>query len=1728
MSEPVGCHPTRQTGAPRDADRYSGRTGALIPHRPMRALDHRRRLLLVIGALQAIVCLRTVQAAAQDRDPASTSAQQGLVRLPVVEGRDIRFLPFSVDDAPRSRIRDITQDDYGFLWLATSTGLYRYDGYRLEHYQHDPGDPASLLSDSVGTVYKDRAGTLWIGTDRGLERLDPTREGFTHYTHNPADDRSLTNAVVRAIHKDRDGTLWVGTLDGLDRMDPSTGGFIHYRHDPRDDTTLSNSGIISLYEDRRGNLWIGTNAGLNMLEKTTGRISRFRHDPLDPHSLGHDSVNAIQEDRSGALWVASVFGSGLSALDVKTGRFTRYSFRADVPGAYRISGVNSLDLDRDGVMWLGTVEMGLLKLDSAARRIVRTSRASAASNTLPNDTVLSVFEDAEGVLWVGTQSGVASVIRKPAPFVNYTHSTVDPNSLADNMIWSVLGDRQGVLWIGTETGLHRFDRRTNRFTLYRNDATNPHSLSYDRVSSIREDPSGALWVGTYGGGLDRLDPATGRFAHYRHDPNDSRSLDTDLVLGVLLDRQGVLWVVTDGSGTLFRLDRTSGRFKAYRQGVLSVFEDRAGILWLGGSGGLSRFDPRTERFTRQTHDARDPHSIGSDEVWTVHEDRQGRLWIGTAAGLSELDRTRGTFTNITRKDGLAGNSVRAILEDGQGHLWLATEGGLTRFHPQTRTFRNFDESDGLPGNLLNPYRTQGAWQSPSGEIVLGTTNGLTTFFPARLTPNPYVPPVVLTGLELFNKSVSPGKDSPLRAPIWATDSLTLTHAQSIFTLAFSALSYSAPHKNRYRYRLEGLEGEWNEMDSRRRQATYTNLSAGRYTFRVQASTNGEVWSEPGVRLGVVVLPPWWATWWFRTVSGIALLGLVLAGHRARVQTLRGEATHREQIMRVLEQSERRFRGLIENSSEHIVLIDEAGTRTYASPSIVRITGYTPEEMVGRRAFTNVHPDDVDRVQAAFGEVVASPGSTRTMELRAQRKDGSWIWSESVATNLLRDPSVGAVVVNSREITERKQAEAALRESEERLRLLLDSTAEGIFGVDLEGRCTFCNAASLRLLGYDSPSELLGQDMHALIAHSRADGTGFPAAEWRVMQSLLDATSVSGDDDVLWRKDRRSFPAEYWAYPLFREGRHTGAVVTFLDVTERRVAEQERRARQAATSANLAKSAFLATMSHEIRTPMNAIINMTGLALDTDLEPKQQQFVSVAHSSARNLLGIINDLLDFSKIEAEKIELEEAPFSLRDVLDEVTETFRFTVMQKHVELVTHVLPSVPDSLIGDALRVRQIVTNLVSNAFKFTHEGEVVLKAETMPSNVEPRSGRVALQISVRDTGIGISPEQQARLFQAFTQADSSTSRKYGGTGLGLVISRRLARLMGGDLTLDSTPGIGTTFFFTASFASTAAEASPRLLPTGISERPVLIVDDSDSSRELLETLLTAWSVPFVSVTTAEEGLSLLAQRNERQGDTPFGLVVLDWRLPGLNGLEAAARIRARDETRTLPIVVMSAYAGKEEEARCAELGVNVFLHKPITASSFFDAVVQAGGGSVQPRHRAAEGSLDRPFVGVRALLAEDNPANQMVATELLSRLGIELDIAHNGREAVDMVRAEPGRFAAVLMDMQMPEMDGLAATRALRADPRFTRLPIIAMTANAMKADLDACLVAGMNDYVVKPIDRQALLQTLWRWLPAGPGGEATAAAPAPAPAPPPGSRLRSMASTSRARCSDLVWTSTR
>jgi len=820
---------------------------------------------------------------------------------------------------------------------------------------------------------------------------------------------------------------------------------------------------------------------------------------------------------------------------------------------------------------------------------------------------------------------------------------------------------------------------------------------------------------------------------------------------------------------------------------------------------------------------------------------------------------------------------------------------------------------------------------------------------------------------------------------------------------------------------------------------------------------------------------------------LAAMSLEVLQRNLRLQAQRAEVTAQREQLQV---SEERTRLILDSTDEGIYGMAPDGRITFVNAATSRMLGFTAEEMIGRPAHPLIHHHRADGSDYPVEECPMRAACQRGEERRVDdeflwRKDGTGFPVEYATTPIIKDGAILGAVVSFTDITMRKEADQRIRETEQFFRSVLELAPDGLMVVDTNGIIRLANARCEQLFGYIR-DELIGRSVETLVPPDVRPS--HPSVRAAFHRSPAARDMGVGKELRAVRKDSSQFPVEIGLSPLPARGSEGDQVaVSIRDVTERK--EQERAlklAKDKAEEATATKSMFLANMSHEIRTPMNAILNMTGLALEADLPAKPHQFVTVAHSSAKNLLGILNDILDFSKIEADRLELEHAPFGLREVLEEVTETFRSVVIQKHVELITHALPDVPDRLRGDALRVRQVLTNLVSNAFKFTEKGEVLVKAEIGDRTAAAGAhDHVFLRFSVRDTGIGISAEQQARLFQSFTQADSSTTRKYGGTGLGLVISRRLARLMGGDLTVESTPGKGTTFVFTARLAvDTQAEAPARVVPAKVAEQPVLLVEDTETSRELLETLLRSWSIPTTSVATAEEGLALLELRNRKDGRDPFGLVVLDWMLPGINGLDAAERIRGRDETRTLPIVLISAYAGKEEEARCAALGVNVFLPKPITASSLFDAVVQAQGARVHAARRALDAPLEREFEA-RVLLAEDNEANQMVATELLIRLGIDLEIANNGREAVEMVRTAPDRYAAVLMDVQMPEMDGLTATRTLRETPGLRRLPIIAMTANAMKSDLDACLAAGMDDHVTKPIERKLLLQTLRRWLPA-------------------------------------------
>jgi len=546
-----------------------------------------------------------------------------------------------------------------------------------------------------------------------------------------------------------------------------------------------------------------------------------------------------------------------------------------------------------------------------------------------------------------------------------------------------------------------------------------------------------------------------------------------------------------------------------------------------------------------------------------------------------------------------------------------------------------------------------------------------------------------------------------------------------------------------------------------------------------------------------------------------------------------------------------------------------------------------------------------------------------------------------------------------------------------------------------------------------------------------------------------------------------------------DGSPGGLIGLLVDISDqKRVAEELREAKAKAEEATQMKSMFLANMSHEIRTPMNAIIGLSHLALKTQLTAKQRDYLSKVHNAGTSLLAVINDILDFSKIEAGRLDLETTDFRLDEVISSVTTLTAQKAHEKGLEFLAHVAPGLPEVLLGDPLRLGQILTNFVNNSVKFTEKGEIRLDI----GQLERTGEKVQLKFSVRDTGIGMTKEQAAKLFQPFTQADMSTTRKHGGTGLGLTICRRLVELMGGRIWLESEPGVGSTFFFTVWLGIGSATGSGKIVPERLSKLRVLVVDDNPAACEILQEPLTSIAARVDVVASGKEAISAIQQHDARD---PYDIVFMDWRMPGMDGLQASRHIKSDETLKHIPHIVLVTAFGREEIREEAErLHLDGFLVKPVTKSMIVDTLVNVFSEASEDAEATTEGEQASKLRGARILLAEDNDINQQIAIELLEGAGASVTVASNGRLAVEILSngPQPPPFDAVLMDLQMPEMDGFQATAKLRADQRFSSLPIIAMTAHATIEERQRCLAAGMNDHVSKPIDPVNLFETVGRF----------------------------------------------
>ncbi|MFC1606462.1 response regulator [Candidatus Latescibacterota bacterium] len=832
-----------------------------------------------------------------------------------------------------------------------------------------------------------------------------------------------------------------------------------------------------------------------------------------------------------------------------------------------------------------------------------------------------------------------------------------------------------------------------------------------------------------------------------------------------------------------------------------------------------------------------------------------------------------------------------------------------------------------------------------------------------------------------------------------------------------------------------------------------------------------------------------------------------------------DITDRKEAEKKIQENERQFRTLVGNIPGVVYrcLMDEHWTMVFISDEIEVLSGYPATDFLGEnppRSFSSImHHDDIEPIAQSTISALKEQ-RPYAHEYRVIDKDGTMHWVLAKGQGI-SDDNNNLLYLDGTifDITEQKmKQQSALLGSEIGNILIGKSALQEKLQACAETIVNRFNMTFARFWTVSDDEKYLNLQASAGL-YTHLDGVhsnvemgkrkiGKIAASRKPLfnEKLVENGLV---DDKKWVKETGL--VSFYGYPMLVEDEVVGVLGAFsnqklandivealtwvsnaiaLSIERERAEEALRKAKAIAEDATKAKGDFLANMSHEIRTPMNAIIGMTHLALQTDLSTKQGDYLGKIQSSAHALLGIINDILDFSKIEAGKLDMEAIEFRLEDVLDNLSNLISMKAQDKGVELLFNTATDVPLELVGDPLRLGQVLINLSNNAVKFTDEGEIVVRTEI----IEEKKRKIKLKFSVTDTGIGMTKAQQGKLFQAFTQADTSTTRQYGGTGLGLTISQRLVDMMGGEIWVESEPGEGSTFSFTAVLGKTQGVKRKRLTPTSdLREMRVLVVDDNDSSRSILKKILESFSFDVVLAASGAEGLAELEAAPE---DKLFDLVIMDWKMPKMDGLEASRRIKKNPNLSKIPTVIMvTAYGREEIMSQASKVGLDGFLIKPVTPSILFDTIMQVFEKDVNSTARSlsrieeSKKTIDN-IRGARVLLVEDNEINQQVAREILQGAGLIVTIADNGKEGV--VAVYENEFDVVLMDVQMPLMDGYEATGTIRKDSTYDNLPIIAMTANAMAGDREKSLAAGMNDHVTKPINHDELFSALEKWISMG------------------------------------------
>ena len=1259
-----------------------------------------------------------------------------------------------------------------------------------------------------------------------------------------------------------------------------------------------------------------------------------------------------------------------------------------------------------------------------------------------------------------------------------------PDGLASTVIDAIFQDRAGYLWFGTQGGVSRYDGQ--RFTTF----TIDDGLAYNGVSAIAEDGDGNLWFGTWGGGISRYDGQA--FTTFTTDDG----LAHDVVLSILRDRDDNLWFGTQGG-----VSRYDARQDVGRQGIGQTFttfttddglthdeisviaQDSDGNLWFGTwGGGVSHYDGRT--FTSFTAD----DGLAHDEISVIAQDSDGNLWFGTQDGISRYDGQ--TFITFTTDDGLAYNAVSAIAEDRRGNLWFGTwEKGVSRYTPGLpvgQRFTTFTTDDGLAHDQVSAIAEDG-----DGNLWFGTWGGGISRYDgvnfSHFTRR--------EGLE-DNRGSALLEDRNGSLWIGTQDGVSRYDGKNFNTfntedgLAHSAVNAIAEDGDGNLW--IGTQGGVSRYDARQdvgqRFTTFTTDDglAHSWVNAIAEDADGNLWfgtwgggisRYDGQRFTTFTTDDGLAHNWVNCIT-LDRQGDLWFGTKGG-----GVSRYDGKSFNTLTADD----GLAANWI-WTILEDRLGALWFATDGgASRYDGktfntFTDDDGLSSTKVSAILQDrqgqfwfgtrggGVSRYDGqVFQSLLVRDGLTdNTVSALLEDANGNmWIATDRGVT-LLRARKDAPPIHLADVVADRRYGPVGEIEL---------PTSQDYIAFEFQGISFKTRPGALlyryRLEGYDTAWQLTNLN--------RVEYLDLPLGDYLFEVAAIDRDLNLSTEPVQVQLKMHPPYGDIALYAtlfvvLLGLAWQAGQIVQRN--RKLRIAHREaEEARHEADAANEAKSAFLANMSHEIRTPMNGIVGMVDMIKRTPLEKNQLNFLSIIDTSADALLELINDILDLSKIEAGSMELEEVDFVLWEVLEGVMKLMAMRAHEKHLELACHIAPDVPEGLKGDPTRLRQIVVNLIGNAIKFTSEGEIGVHV----TRVEQTEAEIELHIAVSDTGIGIPKDKQNLIFEAFSQADSSTTRQFGGTGLGLNISRQLVELMHGRIWLESEPGEGSTFQFTARFGPSQMRADEIAAEPWrqLGEMRILAVDHSATNRKSIEEMLTRWGF---QVATATNGAEALAELERAQTyEEPYDLALVEGMMPSMSGLEMAQYIDQRPGLVRHTMMLLTSLDDQSYVDQLGEAGVRHYLRKPITQSDLLDGILTALGPEAGLTGQAVGTHTQEDLPPLYILLADDNPTNQYVATSMLEEAGHRVVTADNGRIVVE--QWEGDSFDLILMDVQMPEMDGYEATGTIRQREQESgaHIPIIGLTANAMKGDREACLDAGMDDYVPKPVRWEALREAIVR-----------------------------------------------